>query len=131
MRREKTKGKFTSPPQQRTLILGDAGNNCPENLDVEPGKRTEKQLRLTRASDSKLYIKRDKEGHKRLFRSKDQRGLVFMELSTSLGKKATSSPKRQTRIQAKNKALKGARARLYIICRCVVMLLCWKERKDE
>jgi hypothetical protein len=32
--------------------LGDAGYNCPENLDVEPGKRTEKQLRLTRASNS-------------------------------------------------------------------------------
>ncbi|KAG5228205.1 hypothetical protein IMY05_016G0072200 [Salix suchowensis] len=54
-----------------------------------------------------------------------------MELPTSQGKRATSSPQRQTRIQAKNKALKGARARFYIIRRCMVMLLCWKERKDE
>ncbi|EEF43407.1 conserved hypothetical protein [Ricinus communis] len=54
-----------------------------------------------------------------------------MELSTSKRKKASPSPKRQTRVQQNSKGLKGTRARLYIIRRCITMLICWKEHRDD
>lgn len=46
----------------------------------------------------------------------------FMERSTS--------PQKQTKVQASKRSLKEKRARLYIIKRCVFMLLCWREHAD-
>ncbi|KAK7358485.1 hypothetical protein VNO77_00413 [Canavalia gladiata] len=47
-----------------------------------------------------------------------------MEISTSSEK--------QAKLQApKGRVLKEKRAKLYIIRRCIVMLLCWKENGDH
>ncbi|OAY56305.1 hypothetical protein MANES_02G005501v8 [Manihot esculenta] len=54
-----------------------------------------------------------------------------MELSTSKSKKAATSPKRETEVQQKKRGMKGTRARLYIIRRCITMLLCWKKHEDQ
>lgn len=97
-------------------------------------KRKLKWTSVTPRRDSYTKETREKEtdkGTSSCCGAQKIKGLVFMELSASQGEKATSSPQRQKRIQPKNKSLKGARARLYIIRRCVVMLLCWKENKNE
>ncbi|WRX16860.1 DVL - like 3, partial [Theobroma cacao] len=42
------------------------------------------------------------------------------------------SPQKQATVQVpKSKILKGKRARLYIIRRCVYMLLCWRDHGDK
>ncbi|KAL2614720.1 hypothetical protein AAZX31_08G026000 [Glycine max] len=47
-----------------------------------------------------------------------------MENSTSTEKHAKIQP-------PKSRILKEKRAKLYIIRRCIVMLLCWKENGDQ
>lgn len=46
-------------------------------------------------------------------------------------KEVSKSPVKQAKFQApKGRTSKEKRARLYIIRRCIVMLLCWKENGD-
>ncbi|MBA0763275.1 hypothetical protein Gotri_012750 [Gossypium trilobum] len=43
-----------------------------------------------------------------------------------------TSPQKQAKVKVpKSKTLKGKRARLYIIRRCIFMLLCWKDQGDK
>ncbi|KAF5734348.1 hypothetical protein HS088_TW16G00797 [Tripterygium wilfordii] len=55
-----------------------------------------------------------------------------MELQTTQQREATSPAQRQITSQQPNtKALKGKRAKLYIIRRCIIMLLCWRDQSDS
>ena len=56
---------------------------------------------------------------------------TFMELSTSQKRKVASSTKRHTESQPKDGVMKAAKGRFYVIRRCIVMLLCWKENEDK
>ncbi|GKV03969.1 hypothetical protein SLEP1_g16195 [Rubroshorea leprosula] len=43
-----------------------------------------------------------------------------------------SSPQKQAGVEVtRSKSLKGKWAKLYIIRRCVFMLICWREHRDK
>ncbi|CAN0840883.1 Small polypeptide DEVIL 5 [Linum grandiflorum] len=54
-----------------------------------------------------------------------------MELPTSQKRKVASSTKRNNESQPKDGVMKAAKGRFYVIRRCIVMLLCWKENEDK
>ncbi|KAI5598865.1 hypothetical protein POPTR_002G173750v4 [Populus trichocarpa] len=41
------------------------------------------------------------------------------------------SLRRRGKVQVPSKSLKGKRGRLYIIMRCVLMLVCWRDHGDK
>ncbi|KAK7318061.1 hypothetical protein RJT34_02759 [Clitoria ternatea] len=53
-------------------------------------------------------------------------------ISKSKIMEVSTSPEKQPKAQPpKGRILKEKRAKLYIIRRCIVMLLCWKENGDQ